>query len=67
MTIDGETFIVEINVCNYKADGSTLNFSGAGISFFDFEDEEDAVMEYTVDGDTLELTIDDDVIELTKQ
>lgn len=68
ITIDGELLYLNLQICEYKADGETVEFTGEGVEFFEFESEEDAICEYEIDGDTLTLTENSgSTLELTKQ
>ncbi|MBQ8296597.1 MAG: hypothetical protein IJX77_02300 [Ruminococcus sp.] len=54
--IDGETLEIELSLCEYKADGKKIEFTGEGVEILGLENEEDAVCDYEIDGDNLTLT-----------
>lgn len=67
MTIDDEELFVSLDICDYKADGKKLEFTGDGVEFFDFDDEDEAICDYKIDGDNLTITESSgDTMELTK-
>lgn len=55
MTVSGETLSLKMSVCEYSADGENMEMFGDGLSLFGIENQEDAVMSYTISGDTLSI------------
>lgn len=56
MNISGETLSLKMSVCEYSADGENMEMFGDGLSLFGIDNQADAVMSYTISGDTLSLT-----------
>jgi len=68
VVVDGEDFDIKVNLCEYKADGKKVELIGEGVEIFDFEDDDEAVLTYEIDGDKLTLTESGgNTIELKKQ
>ncbi|MBE6862755.1 MAG: hypothetical protein E7497_07670 [Ruminococcus sp.] len=53
--VDGESLKLIVDMCEYSADGKTLQMFGEGAAIFGLGDE-DPKCEYSIDGDTLSLT-----------
>ena len=67
MVIDGETLEIMMNFSEYKADGKQIEFVETSANFFEFEEGEEPICDYVIDGDTLTLTeASGETMELTK-
>lgn len=67
MIVSGETLTLKMSVCEYSADGENIEMFGDGLSLFGIENQEDAVMSYTILGDKLTITdATGEVMEFTK-
>ncbi len=67
MAIDGESLEIIMDFSEYKADGKKLEFIETSANFFEFENEEEAICDYVIDGDKLTITESSgETMELTK-
>lgn len=56
MIIDGESLWLKMEICHYTADGIMLEMYGEGAEMFSITTQEEAVCEYTVEGDKFAMT-----------
>lgn len=56
MIIDGESLWLKMEICRYTADGERLEMYGEGAEMFSITTQEEAVCEYTVEGDKFTMT-----------
>lgn len=56
MAVSGENLYIKMTVCEYTADGEKLEMFGDGLSLFGIASQEEAVLDYTVSGDSLSMT-----------
>lgn len=56
MAVSGEKLYIKMAVCEYTADGEKMEMFGDGLSLFGMASQEEAVLDYTVSGDSLSMT-----------
>ncbi len=59
-TITGEKLVMEMDMCEYAADGKYITVLGDEIGMFSSEDGDDVTSEYKIDGETLTIFSDDE-------
>lgn len=68
MAIDGEKLTLKIGICEYTADGQKAELFGEGIDLFSASAQDDSVLDYTIEGDTLKMTDSSgETLEMKKQ
>lgn len=60
MIINGDQLDIKIGICDYKADGKKITFTGSGVTFLNLSDGEEAVCDYKIEGENLSITEKDE-------